>query len=102
MNARNAEFQQQLQEKDDEINRLQNELRKVQRGVIHIVSMCIRQQNESTLKYDWNKAADKFTSDLMVLRFQHDLAPCAAANKLYKCRLLKKQVLHLTIYGMEL
>ena len=52
MNARDAEFQKQLQEKNNEINRLQNELRKVQRGVTHIVSMCIRQQNESTLKYD--------------------------------------------------
>ena len=52
MNARDAEFQKQLQEKNNEINRLQNELRKVQSGVIHIVGMCIRQQNESTLKYD--------------------------------------------------
>ena len=47
MDARDAEFQQQLQEKDHEINRLQNELRKV-----HIVSTCIRQQNESIQKYD--------------------------------------------------
>ena len=49
MNARNAEFQRKLQEKNDEINRLRRELRKVQRGEVHIVSTCIRQQNESTV-----------------------------------------------------
>ena len=46
MNARDAEFQEKLQEKDDEINRLRNELKKV-----HIVSTCIRQQNENAQKY---------------------------------------------------
>ena len=51
MNARDAEFQWQLQEKNDEINRLQRELEKVQRGEVHIVSTCIRQQNESIQKY---------------------------------------------------
>ena len=51
MNARDAEFQQQLREKDNEINGLRNELRKVQSGVVHIVSTYIRQQNESTQKY---------------------------------------------------
>ena len=53
MDARNAQFQQQLQEKDDEINRLRGELK---RGKVHIVSTCMRQQ------------------------FQPDLSLCAAAK----------------------
>ena len=53
MNARNAQFQQQLQEKDDEINRLRREL---ERGMVHLVSTCMRQQ------------------------FQPDLSLCAAAK----------------------
>ena len=40
MDARNAEFQQQLQEKDDEIDRLRREL-EILRGEVHIVSTCI-------------------------------------------------------------
>ena len=56
MEAKNAEmskFQQQLQEKDDEINRLRREL---QRRKVHSVSTCMRQQ------------------------FQPDLSLCAAAK----------------------
>ena len=37
MDARNAEFQQQLQEKNDEINKLQRELETL-RAKVHIVS----------------------------------------------------------------
>ena len=51
MNARNAEVQQQLQEKDDEIKRLRRILGKVRREEVHIFSTCIRQQNESAQKY---------------------------------------------------
>ena len=46
MDARNAQFQQQLQEKDDEINRLRREL---QRRKVHIVSTCMRQQFQPDL-----------------------------------------------------
>ena len=53
MDARNAQFQQQLQEKDDEINRLRREL---QRRKVHSASTCMRQQ------------------------FQPDLSLCAAAK----------------------
>ena len=53
MDATNAQFLQQLQEKDDEINRLRRELG---RGKVHIVSACMRQQ------------------------FQPDLSLCAAAK----------------------
>ena len=44
MHARNAEFQQQLQEKNDEISKLQREL-EILRRKVHIVSTCIRWQN---------------------------------------------------------
>ena len=53
IDARNAELQHQLQEKDDEINRLRREL---EREKVHIVSTCIRKQ------------------------FQLDLSLCAAAK----------------------
>ena len=46
MDARNAQFQQQLQEKDDEINRLRRELG---RGKVYIVSTCIRKQFQPDL-----------------------------------------------------
>ena len=41
MDTRNAAFQQQLQKKNDEINRLQREL-EILRGEVHIISTCIR------------------------------------------------------------
>ena len=40
MEARSVQFQQQLQEKDDEINRLRREL-EILKGEVHIISTCI-------------------------------------------------------------
>ena len=68
MNARNVQFQQQLQEKDDEINRLRRELdalREIDLKV-HIVSTGIRQpiRVHKSAEMKLHTCTGKFTSDL--------------------------------------
>ena len=66
-----------MQEKNDEISRLRRELEALRVKDQKVLAQALGSRLAEMKLYT---CTGKFTSDLMVFCFQHDLAPCAATE----------------------